>query len=363
MQQGNARKNTEGTPQRVHRSIGPIALMLTGLGSIIGSGWLFGAWRAAKIAGPAAVVAWIIGAVVILGGTTIVAAAAALEGINAVPDTQQRVTGTLDFTAGKGSSVSLDFALTRIGEGKPITKYDVELTKQLHVIAVSDDFTTFLHDHVTQAAIDGHFRLNMGFPHPGLYHVYADSTPSGLGQQVLRFDLPVGTTQTNRASPAPRATGLEGTDGPYVVKFDDFDLTAGQESELTLHVVKGGKPAADLHPFLGVAAHAVFIDTDDLSYLHVHASPGSAKTVAGGASHDMKGMEGMHGMGDMKGMPGMSQMSGMDMSHTPAMPASAKVAPDLGLHVKPEKAGNYALWIQFMGGKNVRTVAFAVTVK
>src|SRR6202048_4185638 len=40
--------------------------MLTGLGSIIGSGWLFGAWKAAKIAGPAAIVAWVIGAVVIL---------------------------------------------------------------------------------------------------------------------------------------------------------------------------------------------------------------------------------------------------------------------------------------------------------
>src|SRR6202012_4906914 len=43
-----------------------MALMLTGLGSIIGSGWLFGAWKAAKIAGPAAIVAWVIGAVVIL---------------------------------------------------------------------------------------------------------------------------------------------------------------------------------------------------------------------------------------------------------------------------------------------------------
>jgi amino acid transporter len=33
---------------------------------IIGSGWLFGAWKAAKIAGPAAIVAWVIGAIVIL---------------------------------------------------------------------------------------------------------------------------------------------------------------------------------------------------------------------------------------------------------------------------------------------------------
>ncbi|MEV6536152.1 APC family permease [Streptomyces sp. NPDC051639] len=48
------------------RSIGPAALFMTGLGSIIGSGWLFGAWKAAKVAGPAAIVAWIIGAIVIL---------------------------------------------------------------------------------------------------------------------------------------------------------------------------------------------------------------------------------------------------------------------------------------------------------
>ncbi|MDR3389552.1 MAG: APC family permease [Rudaea sp.] len=49
----------------IRREVGPFALMLTGLGSIIGSGWLFGAWRAAGLAGPDAVWAWVIGAAVI----------------------------------------------------------------------------------------------------------------------------------------------------------------------------------------------------------------------------------------------------------------------------------------------------------
>jgi amino acid transporter len=40
--------------------------MLTGLGSIIGSGWLFGAWRAAGLAGPGAIWAWILGALIII---------------------------------------------------------------------------------------------------------------------------------------------------------------------------------------------------------------------------------------------------------------------------------------------------------
>jgi amino acid transporter len=48
------------------RQVGPFALMLTGLGSIIGSGWLFGAWRAAGLAGPGAVWAWVLGAAIIL---------------------------------------------------------------------------------------------------------------------------------------------------------------------------------------------------------------------------------------------------------------------------------------------------------
>nr|WP_240979928.1 APC family permease [Streptomyces sp. HNM0574] len=46
--------------------MGTVALTATGLGSIIGSGWLFGAERAAAIAGPAAILAWVIGAVVAL---------------------------------------------------------------------------------------------------------------------------------------------------------------------------------------------------------------------------------------------------------------------------------------------------------
>src|ERR1700690_491295 len=51
---------------RMHRDVGVIALLFTALGSIIGSGWLFGAWRAAQLPGPGAVYAWLIGAVVIL---------------------------------------------------------------------------------------------------------------------------------------------------------------------------------------------------------------------------------------------------------------------------------------------------------
>src|ERR1700728_4633789 len=50
----------------IRRDVGAIALMYTGFGSVVGSGWLFGAWRAAQLARPGAIYAWVIGAVVIL---------------------------------------------------------------------------------------------------------------------------------------------------------------------------------------------------------------------------------------------------------------------------------------------------------
>ena len=46
----------------MRREVGPWALLFTGLGSIIGSGWLFGAWNAARLAGPGAIWAWVLGA-------------------------------------------------------------------------------------------------------------------------------------------------------------------------------------------------------------------------------------------------------------------------------------------------------------
>ena len=48
------------------RSLGTVSLTAVGLGSIIGSGWLFGAAKASHLAGPAAILAWVIGAVVAL---------------------------------------------------------------------------------------------------------------------------------------------------------------------------------------------------------------------------------------------------------------------------------------------------------
>lgn len=284
-----------------------------------------------------------------------------LPGVYALPEGQAKVTATLAATPGPGGQVALDVAMTAVGQSRPVTRYETELSKQLHVIAVSSDFRTFVHEHGDRPGPDGHFHVSMLLPRPGLYHVYADGVPAGMGQQVMRFELKLGDAPAAPAE-APRPGGLEASDGGYSARFDPFELHAGREGELGLHLSRGGKPATGVTPFLGVAAHAVFVDAADLSYVHVHAMPAAA------GDGGMAGMEMPSGAMPVQGMR-MPEMGGMAMPGTGgmegmpgALPAGSRVSPDLTLHVRAPKAGTYLLWVQFMAGGGVRTVPFVVAV-
>lgn len=56
----------EQTGSKLRRDAGVIGLLFASLGGIIGSGWLFGPLNAARDAGPASLVAWVIGGVAVL---------------------------------------------------------------------------------------------------------------------------------------------------------------------------------------------------------------------------------------------------------------------------------------------------------
>lgn len=261
-------------------------------------------------------------------------AATVVAGQNALTGTQPKVTGTLTaIPAGQPTDLKLDVVLNQIGQPKPVTKYDADLGKAMHIIAISEDLTVFIHHHVDHV-IDGHGQVRIRFPKPALYHIYVDSMPHTLGQQVQRYDLAVGDAPA--APPLKLTPGvLSAESGPYQVTFDTLDLNAGEPSMLTLHIAENGKPAKDLKPFLGVGAHVVLISADSLDYVHVH--PMAMDEMTGGHSHEMAGMP------------------GMAMPHA-AAPAS--ISPDMMLHVAVPKPGLYKLWVQFDGGRSLYTLPF-----
>ena len=47
--------------RKLRRDVGFLGLLFASLGSIIGAGWLFGALYASSLAGPAAVISWLLG--------------------------------------------------------------------------------------------------------------------------------------------------------------------------------------------------------------------------------------------------------------------------------------------------------------
>ena len=252
-----------------------------------------------------------------------------ITGQNALAGTDAKVTGTLTaIPAGQPTDLKLDVVLSQPGQPKPVTKYDADLGKAMHVIAISEDMTVFIHHHVDHV-IDGHGQVRIRFPKAALYHIYVDAMPHTLGQQVQRFDLPVGDAPA--AAPLKLTPGmLSAESGPYQVTFDTLDLNAGEPSMLTLHIAENGKPAKDLKPFLGVGAHVVLISADSLDYVHVH--PMGMDEMTGGHGHEMAGMPGM------------------------AMPAA--ISPDMMLHVAVPKPGLYKLWVQFDGGRSLYTLPF-----
>lgn len=57
---------TPGGGVKLKRHIGRIGLLFSAIGSIIGSGWLFGAYNASQIAGPAAIFSWLIAGLMVM---------------------------------------------------------------------------------------------------------------------------------------------------------------------------------------------------------------------------------------------------------------------------------------------------------
>ncbi|HVJ51062.1 MAG TPA: hypothetical protein VM689_01280 [Aliidongia sp.] len=276
-----------------------------------------------------------------LAAPAFAASSTTVEGVYALDGIKQQVAGTLIATeAGSSTDLKLDVSFRRTAEKNPLKRYDSELSKEMHIIAVSDDLSTMLHHHVGHV-IDGHGQDRIRFPAPGLYHIYVDAAPKTIGQQVLRFDLAVGgeaaAPMTSRPLGAPET---EVTQGLYTLAFDRLDLPAGQPAMLELSITEHGKPARDLHPYLGVPAHAVLVGAESLDYIHIHP-------MAQNEMHE----------------PPMAGMQGMMTGHEHETAVVESEPSHLRFHLQVPKPGAYRLWLQFIGGRTLYTVPFVLVAK
>ncbi|MEU3522706.1 hypothetical protein AB0E62_02310 [Streptomyces sp. NPDC038707] len=177
-----------------------------------------------------------------------------------------------------GRRTDLKFAVVRDATGRPLTAYQEEHTKELHLIIASRDLAHFQHLHPARAA-DGTWSTSLTLPRAGAYRVFADFTPDGGEGLTLGADLTASGTYAPAPLPAPAATAE--ADG-YEVSLRGR-LSPGRAGELTLGVTRDGKPVRDLQPYLGAYGHLVALRSGDLGYLHVHpgGEPGDGTTRPG----------------------------------------------------------------------------------
>lgn len=162
-------------------------------------------------------------------------------------------------------------------DGEPLTDFDVEHDRELHLVVVSRDLAHYSHVHPTRDA-EGVWSVEVPAMPPGSYRVFADFVPAGGNGLTLGADLTVPGETDPVSLPAP--TTEAAVDG-YDVAFAG-DLVAGAEAEVTVTITRDGVPVTDLDPYLGALGHLVAIRDGDLAYLHVH--PLDATDGAGGPS-------------------------------------------------------------------------------
>ncbi len=146
-----------------------------------------------------------------------------------------------------------------LGEDGPITEYDVEQGKQLHLVLVSRDLARYAHLH-PELAPDGTWSTLLTLA-PGSYRAVADFSVAGT-RHSLAVDVAVPGPVTMLPL-APPATA---------VVVDDLEVELDRDgSTLAFTATRDGAPVVP-EPYLGARGHLVAFRVGDLAYAHVHPS-------------------------------------------------------------------------------------------
>ena len=176
------------------------------------------------------------------------------------------------------------------------------------------DMKAFWHLHPDQTQ-PGDFAVNLPIVPEGQYKLYADIVHhTGFPEtQVATVNLPAVTGEALSGddagsfdlAPADKVAQLSG--GYRMVwQRDDRPFKANKPYWFRFHVEhKDGKPTADLEPYMGMAAHAVFLSTDGNVFAHVHP----AGSVSMAAVNLAEGQSAKAGMGNMDHVSSSSEVS------------------------------------------------------
>ena len=151
---------------------------------------------------------------------------------------------------------------------------DVEHTKKIHLIVVSEDLSWFNHIHPELNA-DGSYNVKEKFPAPGKYTLFADYKPSGGNHTVDVLNVNVaGTAPAAKKYGADKLTGDGGNGFSVNLSPEGGKFLTNMPMHINGVMMQNGKEVDvnTLEDYLGAKAHMVVVSLADKKYLHVHPS-------------------------------------------------------------------------------------------
>lgn len=239
-------------------------------------------------------------------------------------------TDPAEVQAGQPFALTLSFFQS---DGQtPLTEFDEVHTRPLHLILLSTDLQQFLHLHPDYTG-DGRFELTDAvLPQEGEYVVFADFTPTGDHQQVIRTVL---KTQDVR----PVSTDLAVSETEFVagpLRFELLlpdELNADAETLISFHITdaESGADVDTLDEYLGAGGHLVLVDSAAAAYIHTHPADHEGSEAGGHGGHG-------------------------------SMAMTARYGPRIEFEANFPAVGLYAMWLQVQYKGEVYTAPFVVEV-
>lgn len=163
--------------------------------------------------------------------------------------------------------VATGFAFRVLGEDGPVTEFDLEQDKRMHLVVVSRDLSRHAHLH-PEMDPDGTWTTRLTLA-PGSYRAVADFSVGGE-RRALAVDLAAPGPLAPAPLPAPAPTATTG------------DVTVALERDgatLSFTASRAGVPFVP-EPYLGARGHLVAFRAGDLAYAHVHPSGEEGPTTS-----------------------------------------------------------------------------------
>lgn len=159
------------------------------------------------------------------------------------------------------------FSFRVLGADGPVTEFDVEQSKRMHLVLVSRDLSRHAHVHPVMAA-DGTWSTRLTLA-PDTYRAVADFVVDGERRSLAVDVAAPGPFQPKPLPPASTSATV-----------DDLRVELERDGNvLSFTAFRGSSPITP-EPYLGARGHLVAFRAGDLAYAHVHPSGQDGATTS-----------------------------------------------------------------------------------